>query len=45
MHTLYARPGWGSAIVELQLAHYGIPHDIIDLDDLFTSEAARPTAW
>ena len=41
MHTLYARPGWGSAIVELQLAHYGIPHEIIDLDDLFTSESAR----
>ena len=41
MHTLYARPGWGSAIIELQLAHYGIVHAIIDLDDLFTSEAAR----
>jgi GST-like protein len=41
MHTLYARPGWGSAIVELQLAHYAIPHEIIDLDDLFASEAAR----
>ncbi len=41
MHTLYARPGWGSAIIELQLAHYAIPHEIIDLDDLFSSEAAR----
>ena len=41
MHTLYARPGWGSAIIELQLAHYAIPHEIIDLDDLFTSESAR----
>ena len=41
MHTLYARPGWGSAIVELQLAHYAIPHEIIDLDDLFASESAR----
>lgn len=41
MHTLYARPGWGSAIVELQLAHYGIPHETVDLDDLFASEAAR----
>lgn len=41
MHTLYARPGWGSAIVELQLAWYGLPHEIIDLDDLFTSDSAR----
>src|SRR5687768_11496274 len=41
MHTLYARPGWGSAIVELQLAWYGLPYTVEDVDNPFTSEDAR----
>jgi len=41
MYTLFARPGWGSAIVELQLAWYGLPYEVEDVDDPFTSEAAR----
>jgi GST-like protein len=41
MYKLYARPGWGSAIVEAQLAWYGLPYGIEDLDDLFTSSDAR----
>ena len=40
-YTLYSRPGWGSVMVEAQLAWYGLPHDLHDLDDLFKSEAAR----
>lgn len=41
MYKLYARPGWGSAIVEAQLAWYGLRYDIEDVDDLFKSAAAR----
>jgi GST-like protein len=41
MYKLFARPGWGSAIVEAQLAWYGLPFTIEDLDDLFKSAAAR----
>jgi GST-like protein len=39
--TLHACPGWGSAIVEAQLAWYGLPYQIVDAGDLFESEAAR----
>jgi GST-like protein len=39
--TLYACPGWGSAIVEAQLAWYGLPYQIVEAGDLFDSEAAR----
>jgi GST-like protein len=38
---LYAIPGWGSAIVEAQLAFYGLPHAIEDIGDVFQSEGAR----
>jgi GST-like protein len=41
MHTLFARPGWGSVLVEAQLAWYGLPYKIEDVDDLFKSSAAR----
>ncbi len=41
MYTLFARPGWGSAIVELQLAWYALPYEVEDVDNPFTSEAAR----
>lgn len=39
--TLYGRPGWGSAIIEAQLAWYGLPFELVDVDDLFQSEEAR----
>ena len=38
---LYARPGWGSAIVEYQLAFLGLPFERILIADLFQSPAAR----
>jgi GST-like protein len=41
MLTLHARPGWGSAIVELQLAHYGMPFALVDHESMFTSAEAR----
>ena len=41
MYKLFARPGWGSAIVEAQLAWYGLPFETDDVDDLFKSAAAR----
>jgi GST-like protein len=41
MYTLYAREGWGSAIVEAQLAWYGLPHTIETVGDLFASAEAR----
>lgn len=40
-YVLYGRPGWGSAIVELQLAWYGLPFRNEDSGDLFDSEEAR----
>ena len=41
MYRLFARPGWGSVLVEAQLAWYGLPYEIEDLDDLFKSADAR----
>jgi GST-like protein len=41
MYKLFARPGWGSLLVEAQLAWYGLPFEIEDVDDLFASAAAR----
>jgi GST-like protein len=40
-YRLYGRPFWGSAIVEAQLAWYGLPFDYDAVDDLFQSAAAR----
>lgn len=39
--TLIGRSGWGSAIVELQLAHYGLPYVLQDSGDLLDDEDAR----
>jgi GST-like protein len=41
MYKLYARPGWGSVLVEAQLAWYGLDYELEELDDLFASAAAR----
>jgi GST-like protein len=41
MYTLFARAGWGSALVEAQLAWYGLPYRLEEVDDLFESAAAR----
>jgi hypothetical protein len=41
MYKLLARPGWGSVLVEAQLAWYDLPHQIEEVDDLFVSAAAR----
>jgi GST-like protein len=41
VYKLYARAGWGSAIAEAQLAWYGLPYELIEVDDLFKSPAAR----
>jgi ATP-dependent DNA ligase len=40
MYRLFARPGRGSVLVEAQLAWYGLPYEIEDLDDLFPAIAA-----
>lgn len=40
-YRLFARPGWGSMLVEAQLDWYGLPYSIEDVDDLFKSAAAR----
>lgn len=41
MYKLFARPGWGSTLVEVQLAWYGLPYTVEDVDDLFASATAR----
>ncbi len=41
MYILYARQGWGSALVEAQLDWYGLPYRLELVEDLFTSDAAR----
>jgi GST-like protein len=41
MYKLYGRAGWGSALVEAQLAAYGLPFELIELGDLFRSAEAR----
>lgn len=39
--VLHARAGWGSAIVEAQLAFYGLPYRLEEAGDLFDSAEAR----
>jgi GST-like protein len=39
--TLFGRAGWGSVLVEAQLAWYGLPFEIEEVDDLFASAQAR----
>jgi GST-like protein len=41
MFTLYEQPGWGSAIIEAQLAHYGLPCRLIAAGDVLGDQAAR----
>lgn len=41
MYKLFARPGWGSVLVEAQLAWYGLPFALEEVGDLFASPAAR----
>jgi GST-like protein len=41
MYQLFGRAGWGSMLVEAQLAWYGLPFRIEEVDDLFASAPAR----
>lgn len=41
MFTLYQMPGWGSAIVEMQLDHYGLPYRLVETGDVFENAEAR----
>ena len=41
MYTLFGQPGWGSVLVETQLAFYGLPYMVEDVGDLFKSAEAR----
>lgn len=41
MYRLFERPGWGSAIIEAQLAWYGLPVELVPVGDLLGDEAAR----
>ena len=41
MYRLFGRHGWGSTIVEAQLAWYGLPFAFEEVDDLFASAVAR----
>ncbi|MGV8985525.1 MAG: glutathione S-transferase family protein [Cypionkella sp.] len=41
MIQLYENPGWGSAIVELQLAFYGLPYTLVPAGNVFKDPAAR----
>ena len=41
MIRLYENPGWGSAIVELQLAFYGIPYELITVGNVHQDPTAR----
>jgi len=40
-YRLFGRSGWGSAIVEAQLAALGLPFEYVEVPDLFDSEQAR----
>ena len=40
-YKLYGRAGWGSALVEAQLAWYGLPFELEPVDDLFKAAEAR----
>jgi GST-like protein len=41
MLILYENPGWGSAIVEAQLAFYDLPHRLVTAGDVFDDAEAR----
>ncbi len=41
MYRLFGRPGWGSAIVEAQLAWYGLPFTVEPVGDLLRDPPSR----
>ncbi len=41
MYKLFAHPGWGSVLSEAQLAWYGLPYTVVDVENPFKSAAAR----
>lgn len=41
MYRLYGRQGWGSALVEAQLAAYGLAFEMVEVGNLFSSAEAR----
>ncbi len=41
MYMLYARAGWGSVLVETQLAFYGFDYRLAEVGDLFTDAGAQ----
>jgi hypothetical protein len=44
MYTLYAHAGWGSALIETQLAWYGLPFRLEAVGDLFKDKGAGDIA-
>ena len=43
MIRLYENPGWGSAIVELQLVFYAMPHELVPAGEIYDNAADRAT--
>jgi len=41
VYRLYGNPGWGSVLVEAQLAWYGLDYENAEAGDVFASAAAR----
>lgn len=39
--TLWRRAGWGSALIEVQAAEYGLPLELVEAGDVFADPAAR----
>jgi GST-like protein len=42
-YVLHGQPGWGSVIVEAQLAALGLPFEFVEVGNLFKSDEARRT--
>ncbi len=42
--TLYGTPGWGSVLVEAQLAWHGLDHEVVEVGDLFSDPEAQAKA-
>lgn len=40
-YRLWHNPGWGSALVEMQLVWYGLPHELIEAGDIYEDVEAR----
>ncbi len=41
VYRLYGNPGWGSVLVEAQLAWYGLDYENVEAGDVFASAQAR----